>query len=313
MKRFLRIVSTILLIVAIYVAWGFALTNKEVVRDFVKESFGLSQPCEKPLTFSVGRVDAEFGLPAEQVQILSQEAASFWNGAAGREVLRYDPSSTFKINLIFDERQESTLEARKMEEDLEKIELVYDSLSDEYKSLNDVYKKKVDAYNEEMVKYRKDTDEYNREVEKWNSRGGAPEEIYEKLKDEQKKLAERFKKLESQRSEINSLVKKSNNLVAEENKVARKYNQNLNTYQARFGNTREFEKGLFSGTEINVYQFREKADLKLTLIHELGHYLGLDHVENPKSVMYYLIGEQDLENPTLTEEDLNALRNVCRL
>jgi len=49
----------------------------------------------------------------------------------------------------------------------------------------------------------------------------------------------------------------------------------------------------------------------LALAHELGHTLGIGHVDNPQSVMYYLMGEQDLKNPHLTKEDLDALKNVC--
>jgi hypothetical protein len=36
-------------------------------------------------------------------------------------------------------------------------------------------------------------------------------------------------------------------------------------------------------------------------------------VENPKSIMYYMIGEQNLDATTLTKEDIDALRSVCQL
>jgi len=51
----------------------------------------------------------------------------------------------------------------------------------------------------------------------------------------------------------------------------------------------------------------------LTLIHELGHALGLNHLENPQAFMYYLMGEQGMENPSLTAEDLQALKEACQL
>jgi predicted Zn-dependent protease len=62
---------------------------------------------------------------------------------------------------------------------------------------------------------------------------------------------------------------------------------------------------------INIYQFHDESDLELVLAHELGHALGLNHVENPESVMYYLMEKQNLENIQLTTQDLQAIKNVC--
>ena len=45
--------------------------------------------------------------------------------------------------------------------------------------------------------------------------------------------------------------------------------------------------------------------------HDFFEVLGLDHVENPKSVMYYLLSDQDLEHPALSREDLAELERVC--
>ena len=69
----------------------------------------------------------------------------------------------------------------------------------------------------------------------------------------------------------------------------------------------------FYGDEINIYQFQQKDDLKLTLAHELGHYLGFEHVSDSKAIMHYLIGDQDMKKLTLSPDDSEELSRVCKI
>jgi predicted Zn-dependent protease len=65
--------------------------------------------------------------------------------------------------------------------------------------------------------------------------------------------------------------------------------------------------------KINIYQFDDIERLTLVLAHEFGHALGLTHVGNPKSVMYYLTDRQDTRNLKLSEEDIRAFQYRCNL
>ena len=64
---------------------------------------------------------------------------------------------------------------------------------------------------------------------------------------------------------------------------------------------------------ILVYQFGNKKDLSLALSHELGHALGLNHVENAKSIMYYVTGNNNDILATPSIEDLAELKRVCKI
>jgi predicted Zn-dependent protease len=76
----------------------------------------------------------------------------------------------------------------------------------------------------------------------------------------------------------------------------------------------QFERGRHvkeGGEEwIDIFQFEDKANLLVTLAHELGHALGIGHNANPASIMSPLIHTDHL---ALTAEDEAGLKDACSL
>lgn len=267
--------------------------------------------CDQPFLYSVGNIDSRFGINEESLANLAKEAEDIWDQQTGKNIFAYDSASSFKINLVFDERQEKTLETEALEQKLKKLELTDAGLKKQYDATYANYSKKTDDYNALVKKYEKKQKNYNNDVSYWNSQGGAPEDEFEKLQDEKEELEDDYKELDKKRKEINKLVKEINVLAEKESKLVSDYNQKVNTYKSKYGVAREFEKGVYNGREINIYQFNENNDLRLVLAHELGHALGIGHVENPQSLMYYLMSEQDLDASKLTLEDVAAMNKIC--
>jgi predicted nucleic acid-binding Zn-ribbon protein len=278
-----------------------------MVREYYREL----RPCSIPLKYSIGENDPRFDMPREELVALANQAENIWEASSKKNLLEYDPQARLKINLIYDERQVMALEAEKISENLSELDLSHEAVAKQYEDIQSDYNKKIKNYEKDLTDYQERLEKYNDDVESWNKKGGAPKDEYKDLMDEKEKLKKMFEDLEKKRVEINKLAGKTSDLVAEEQKIISRYNADVATYRNLFGGTREFEKGIFSGDQINIYQFKEKADLRLTITHELGHALDFGHVENPQSIMYYLIGEQDLNNPAPTQEDFNEINRIC--
>lgn len=310
--RFLRKLFLYLLLLIVLATGAVILVNKYRPGNHAYLPF--QKPCRTPLKYSIGPIDPRFNLTAKQLQDTVAQAAQVWEKASGLNLFQYDPSAPLQIKMVYDVRQQATNEAESLEADLNALNTKQATLDKQYSGLNSQYNQQLAALKTAIADYEKDLKDYNADVANWNKQGGAPPDEYDKLKKRKKDLDSRYDSLKNQEAELNKLGRQINAIAAQENKIVNNYNQEVTTFQNKYGGTQEFEKGVFdSAAGITIYQYKETDDLRMTLIHELGHALGLEHVQNPKSIMYYLMGEQDLDNPTLSADDLTALKNICQL
>jgi predicted Zn-dependent protease len=290
--------------------------NKESIREYLdgriwaKTRFAL--PCSSPIEYAIGEIDPRFGISREKLMEDAAQAEKIWEDPAGKNLFQYVPDSNFKINLVFDERQAKTNDAQALEGKLENLDSAHDSTVNNYNTLASEYDQKLKAYESEVAKYEKRLNKYNNDVKDWNENGGSESE-FNQLKKEEKDLEKTREELEKQRKDLNVLASHVNQSAKNESEIVSVYNSEVKNYNERFGESKEFEKGVFDGTAINIYEFKENEDLVMTLIHEMGHALGIEHLNDPKSIMYYLMGEQDMENPRATDEDVSALKDLCRI
>jgi len=138
-------------------------------------------------------------------------------------------------------------------------------------------------------------------------------EYTELQKEYEAKLQEYNKhKTESTRIEINRLADEINSRIKDYNVLVGEINSKVNIINKSAG--LEFDEGEYisdsKGERIDIYEFTGKLDLKRVLAHELGHALGLGHVENQDSIMYYL---NKSKNDKATAEDKAELREVCNV
>lgn len=266
--------------------------------------------CPVPVTYRIGSVDERFGLTLDEAKVAVTEAAEIWEEATGQNLFTYDEEADFEINFIFDERQEFTDAEERFENRLESAADVNNAIGETYTKLVADYDALKLQYADRVAAYERRLDSYNETVREYNEQGGAPKDVYEELEVERQYLDEERSVLQDLDTQLNQLVAEINNISEKGNALVRDYNREVGIFNKEYGEPREFTQGDYNYERINIYTYKDEAELELVLAHELGHALSLGHVEGDSSVMYFLIGDQPAEL-SLTETDLGEFNRVC--
>jgi hypothetical protein len=293
--------------------WGIVLLPVFVILYILASVYLYSGgPCVEPLYYSIGRVDKEFEISKDRFKGLVQKAEQVWEQAAQRELFQYRPNADYTVNLIYDERQQQTKRKQQVKKELERLRENRSDILNKYDRLTKQYEKAKAEYESLKEDYEARRTDLNERVREWNKEGKDSGYSYENLQQEKKKLDSLREKVKSAQNEVNRIVRERKEIAKREGELVRQYNTTAETYTERFGGARQFEKGDYNPDRITIYQYNAPSDLRLVLAHELGHALGIDHVKNPRSVMYYLLQEQSLDPIQLTNQDRQALQQVCQ-
>jgi len=260
-------------------------------------SGGSQVPCAVPLAWRLARVDAEFGISEAETMAALREAAALWEERVGRALFRYDPEDGFPIRLVYDDRQARTDERGRREGELAAERARLDVEGEALKGLGDVHAAARARYAARQDELQRRVTEHNAEVRSWNERGGAPEDVADRLDStsdellvERQALEVERRSLEEDLAELQREVDRLNRANADHARRAEALAREFPSGTMEAGEYREaarMQNGRVAtvGREIRVYRFASGEELRLIVAHELGHALGLGHIDEPKAVM----------------------------
>lgn len=280
------------------------------VKTFFQALGIVPAPCDQPLLYTLGTIDSRFHISEAEVLEATKRAEALWEDASGKNLFEYDQEKGLPVQFVYDERQEKTQAGQELEEKLgnmqiEKSEAEAKAKITQYNAANSEYEKKLAAYD-------RAAEEYNNRASKINKRGGATESEQKDLKEEYRALQEQFQELEQARQKVNNLAGTANQRITANQTLVETYNKEVTTFQEQYGGEGEFDQGVYTGQDITIYQYDDMPRLVMVLAHEMGHALGIEHVEDPGAIMYYLMREQDIGVIALNGADKQALQNICQ-
>jgi len=260
-----------------------------------------------PKGYSLGSFDERFGISKERFLQIVDEAKKIWENAAGKELFHRRTDGLMRVNLVFDWRQEALLKAKEQRARIDENGYSFDILKSDYERKSSAVERERSSYDESAQAYRIHLDEYNARVTRWNGGENRTESEMQLLQSRKTDLDQEQALLEQNHTSLKTNVDDLNTLGERISALAKKYNLEVELFNGTYVNQREFEKGIFDGRNIDIYEFDKEEDLKVALVHELGHALGLEHVDNPRSIMYRKLAAQDMHDIHLTGEDLTQL------
>jgi len=327
MRRQTGFLRTLLTLVIFATLFFIVYYNREKYIPLYESArlyFGIDQPCSEPILFYIGDFDNRFGQSKEEFESHIEKATLVWNNVLNKELFKYAPleaerlsdlsSRKLEINLIFDSRQKVTNDLKSVGSVIDNQKMSYESLKAKYSSLESQYKTEKSLLDSLTAKYASDKSAYDKEVKYWNARGGATKDKISSLEAERLALNQQAKIINEASTKLNSIVLELNSTAKTLNSLGSNINKDIGTYNTiSTQNGAEFEEAEYvkdeNGQRINVYQYSDLNKLIRVLIHEFGHVLNIDHVDEPKAIMYPYNQNTNL---VLTEADIEALKAACQ-
>ncbi|WP_032811210.1 matrixin family metalloprotease [Acinetobacter vivianii] len=288
-----------------FLFWSGYQTYQHPQLKFNSLTDRISKPFDTRLRYRIAEVDPRFKLSLEQVKAISEQAVQIWKNGTGQDYFVYDPNAQLAIHLIYDERQ---IESEQRREHLSQLESNQQRWQEKKKSLDQVEQEilqnrqflglkqqqlnqQIQAYNQEQQRARQ------------NPAAFANPDYFQQR---QQALQQNAESLKQEINQYNQKIQQLNQQVDELNSLDQQLNASVDQYKQRF-KPHLFHKGLFNGKQILIYEFESEDDLRLTLAHEFGHALGLQHADDPQALMHPIMKDQDRAHFRLTEADRNLL------
>ena len=305
----------LMLTLIILMIGGFVYVDKVPLQKLYTQLKRQHFPCTTPIGYRIGTIDKRFGVSKADLLKSIETAEAIWEKPLNKTLWTYDDNAVLTVNLIYDNRQAATEKLKNLGITVSDSRASYDEVKEKEQQLEWAYTIKKEKFINRSEAFTVRKNAYEREVTQENQKGGADKETFERLNTEKETLQKEADALNALSEDLANDVDNINAFISTLNRLAGSLNIAVAKYNEIGGSRgKEFTEGTYSsdetGESIDIFQFDDKGKLIRVLAHELGHSLQLEHVEDPKAIMYRL---NTGENEKLTDADLAAVKALCKI
>ena len=280
-------------------------TQKHPQLKFNSLADRITHPIDTRLRYRIAEVDPRFKLSIEQVQEISQQATQIWKDGTGQDYFVYDPNAQLAIHLIYDERQQESEQRREHITQLEANQQVWKDKKQQLDQIEQEIMRSKQFLDLKQQQLNQQIQQYNQEqLSAQHNQSSSGNSTY--FQQKQQELQSNIELVQQEVNQYNQRITQLNQKIDELNSLDQQLDASVKQYKQRF-QPHLFHKGLFNGKQILIYEFESDNDLRLTLAHELGHALGLQHANSPQALMYPIMKDQEIDHFRLTQADRDLL------
>lgn len=258
-------------------------------------------PFDTRVRYRIGHIDPRFGLSPAQIDTLVHEAVNIWHEGTGKQWFVYDEHARLVIDFVYDERQQTTVDRQKTQQKIDgKIALHTNQSAQLFKQKQALEQQFTELEHRLQAWQLTHNEAYYRLQS--NQNPAYHQTLFEAY---EQTLTDKHR-LDEQLAGFYRAQRAYNQQVQQFNQQGDDIQHDIDNANAKF-TARQFHKGVFSGKNIEIYEFSSIDELRLVLAHELGHALGIDHNDDPTALMYPIMGQQTIKNFKLKPADIALL------